>query len=295
MAQLSWTYVADGGKHFNVGLFHGPKTGHLLVHCNKQPVIIDFHVLESKTYPLFLDDELFELKVDLKKGQFSYGLEIDKQADTPRNRIRKKRDKKHFRQTVVFFAGLVGLATIFCAFMLFVNRSQNNAHLLPLLDEQGVSAEAKVYDISGSTAGYRLRFSFVAGNQVQKGKQALVGYEQLVSNLGFPIREGDEFTVTYLPEKPEVHRLEFTLPSEKLLEYYRELAIEKQQLLHSDQTREKAACMVDIAYEQKGIMGLADFYNQDIPVEENELANELTYKRLIRDVPFKKAQTGNCL
>jgi len=294
LAQLSWTYVGNGGKHFNVGLFHGPNTGHLMVHCNKQVVLIDFNVLESRTYPLFLDDELLELKVDLSKGRFSYGLEIDKQADTPRNRIRKKTEKKHLRQTLLFFSGLIGLAAVFCGFMLFYNNSQKTENLLPLLEEQGVTATARVYDIQGSTAGYRLRFSFVAATQKVSGTYEILGAGKALSPMGFPLNEGDEFVVSFLPQRPSVHRLELLQPSEKLLESYREMAIEKQLEKHDSQTEAMAACMVDIAYELEGVEGLADFYYQDIPSTEHEPSNELTYKRLVRSVPFQRARERKC-
>lgn len=294
MAQLTWTYVGDNGKHYNVGLFHGPNTGHLMVHCNQQVVLIDFNVLESKSYPLFIDDELFELIIDNTKGQFSYGFEINKKADTPRNRFRKKIEKKHWRQTLVFFGILLAIGTVFCGFVLFYNSSQKDKNLAPLLETQGVETVARVDKIGGSSSGPQLQISFVADTHAKQGKHLLIGSSEAYTPEGFSIHEGDEFIIKYLPQDPSVFELQIQQPSNRQLETYREKAMEKHMELHPEVTAPTARCLLEIAYELKGLGGIADFYNQDQSSSENEVSNELTYKRLIRDVPFKQESSKRC-
>ena len=294
MAQLTWTYVGDNGKHYNVGLFHGPNTGHLMVHCNQQVVLIDFNVLESKSYPLFIDDELFELIIDNTKGQFSYGFEINKKADTPRNRFRKKIEKKHWRQTLIFFGILLAIGTVFCGFVLFYNSSQKDKNLAPLLETQGIETVARIDKISGSSSGPQLQISFVADTHAKQGKHAIIGNNQAFTPEGFPIQEGDEFIVKYLPQNPSVFELQLQQPTDHQIDIYQELALKKHMELNPEITEPTSRCLLEIALELKGLGGIADFYNQDQASSENDVSNELTFKRLIRDLPFKQESSKRC-
>lgn len=90
MSQITWTYVDDDGYAHRVGLFHGDQTGHLMVYCNTRIVVIDFGVQSSKNYSFFIDEELCDISVEEKEGNFSYGFTIDQVTDTPRNRGRRK-------------------------------------------------------------------------------------------------------------------------------------------------------------------------------------------------------------
>lgn len=88
MSQFSWIILDDKGKH-KVGLYHG-KTGHLMVYLNTSIIIIDFHVLQSKTYSFFLGEELYELTVKRAGHQWAYGLKSNEKVNTPLNQARKK-------------------------------------------------------------------------------------------------------------------------------------------------------------------------------------------------------------
>ena len=76
MSQMSWTYIADDGARYDVGLFHGDSTGHLLVYCNARIVVIDFSVLASKNYSFFINDELFyeDITWSLRKRTVSFSM-----------------------------------------------------------------------------------------------------------------------------------------------------------------------------------------------------------------------------
>lgn len=88
MSQFSWIIV-DGKSNHKVGLYHG-KTGHLMVYLNTNIIIIDFHVLQSKTYSFFLGEELYELRVEKEGHQWAYGLKTNEKVNTPLNQARKK-------------------------------------------------------------------------------------------------------------------------------------------------------------------------------------------------------------
>ena len=101
MSQMTWTYIADDGAHYDVGLYHGDTSGHLVVYCNGQVMVIDFNVKTSKTYSFYINDELFGLEVEEKSGKFSYGFSVDQVTDTPRNRIRHTLERQDVRKTLV--------------------------------------------------------------------------------------------------------------------------------------------------------------------------------------------------
>lgn len=101
MSQMTWTYIADDGVRYNVGLFHGDNTGHLLVYCNARIVVIDFSVLSSKNYSFFINDELCDLVIEEKDGKFLYGFKVDEITDTARNRGRRKMIRTEVRQSLL--------------------------------------------------------------------------------------------------------------------------------------------------------------------------------------------------
>ncbi|HSF88769.1 MAG TPA: hypothetical protein VLA46_05080 [Saprospiraceae bacterium] len=98
---MTWTYIADDGVRYNVGLFHGDNTGHLLVYCNARIVVIDFSVLSSKNYSFFINDELCDLVIEEKDGKFLYGFKVDEVTDTARNRGRRKMIRTEVRQSLL--------------------------------------------------------------------------------------------------------------------------------------------------------------------------------------------------
>ncbi len=118
MSQMTWTYIADDGSRYKVGLFHGDNTGHLLVYCNARIVVIDFNVQSSRNYSFFINDELCDLAVEEKEGKFLYGFKVDQVTNTPRNIIRRKLMRAEVKQSlwigVIFF-----LIIILVAFFVF--------------------------------------------------------------------------------------------------------------------------------------------------------------------------------
>lgn len=118
MSQMTWTYIADDGAHYTIGLYHGETSGHLLVYCNDEIMVIDFSVKTSRKYTFFINDELFSLELEEKEGLFRYGFSIDQVADTPRNRKRHLMERTEVRQTLLLaLIIIVILATVI--FLLF--------------------------------------------------------------------------------------------------------------------------------------------------------------------------------
>lgn len=117
MPQYSWNITGHRGNHYKLGLFHGDKTQHVVLHCNDKVVQIDFEVRESKTYTVFLDHELCEVSIDHTGGdQYDYSCRINHDAQTPLNKLRKsQRDNQSRmeRTRVMVAASAVLLLVLF--------------------------------------------------------------------------------------------------------------------------------------------------------------------------------------
>ena len=93
MSQMQWTYVDDYLRKYRVGLYHGDRSGHLMIHCNAKVVVIDFHVKDSRKYTFYINDELMDVHIERQKNRYAYSLEIDEHTKTPRNIRRLKRER----------------------------------------------------------------------------------------------------------------------------------------------------------------------------------------------------------
>lgn len=112
MPQFSWNITGHQGVNYKLGLFHGDKTQHVVLHCNDRVVQIDFEVRESRTYSVFLDQELCEVSIDHTGGdQYDYTCRINHEAKTPLNQLRKShRDSQsRMERTRMLVAGGVVL------------------------------------------------------------------------------------------------------------------------------------------------------------------------------------------
>ncbi|MCO6490129.1 MAG: hypothetical protein J5I98_17080 [Phaeodactylibacter sp.] len=294
MAQFNWTYVSDTGRKFNVGIYHGAKTGHLVVYCNLRVVLIDFNVLETRTYPLFLDDELCELTIERRDNEFRYGFDINRKADTPRNRHRKKVEKKHWRQTLLFFGAMGVIVALSTTLFLRYDAKQKVAKRETLLADFGRETVARIDRLVPTDEGALIRFSFVAEGQIQHAELPHPSGLPIILPYGMPLREADEFRVRFVTNRPSIWDLQLGQPSEDQVEKYNLLARERHAQLHPELSSRHIQCLAGIAYDLKGPAGLADFYFQDASPEANAVANELTYKRLVRGAPFRQRAEGEC-
>ncbi len=61
MAQRIWIYKNLKGAVFEIGLYHGDESGHVMIYIGKEILQIDFNVKEKKDFHFMLDDEMFKL------------------------------------------------------------------------------------------------------------------------------------------------------------------------------------------------------------------------------------------
>jgi hypothetical protein len=124
VAEFNWRYSSPEGKQYIIGLFHGPNTGHFMVHCNGQVILIDFNVMAPRSYTFFIEDELCEIKLDEKAGQPTYDFEINPEVDTRPNRIRNARrsDERKEVQRAKWIGLVFFLVVFFLSVLLFYIR-----------------------------------------------------------------------------------------------------------------------------------------------------------------------------
>lgn len=96
MSQLSWTLLDDFGQKYEVGLYHGDRSRHILIHINKKPIVVDFAIKETKIYSFYIGNELCEMKIQKVDDQFSYSFVTNQDIDTPLNLARKEQSRKYF-------------------------------------------------------------------------------------------------------------------------------------------------------------------------------------------------------
>lgn len=107
MAQLSWIVLDRSGGQYEVGLYHGDKTRHLLVHIDRTPVIIDFNVRKSKQYTFYAGEELCELQVEKGNYEYSYNLSTNKTLNTPLNQANRQVARKYFWLSMALIAAMI--------------------------------------------------------------------------------------------------------------------------------------------------------------------------------------------
>lgn len=100
MNQFHWTYWDHFGGQHVVGILHGIKTGHLVIHLNSRVLIIDFNVFQSKKYSFLINEEICELQIKEGESGFKYDLGVNEQQAAERKAIKKKEEKKFLYQQI---------------------------------------------------------------------------------------------------------------------------------------------------------------------------------------------------
>ena len=288
MNRFNWTYVADKGVKHHVGLMHGAESGHLLVYCDAKIILIDFEILEDKKYSFFIDEQLCEISIEKIKGQFYYSFEVNKTADTPRNNLRKKIERRHMMQGFAMIGAILLLTFIFSWMM--ITWKDNSWPQVTELVKSGKEGKAKILKVSDS----EIKYFYIVNGQSYSSETDFKDNSVVVLETGMPLEEGDEFVVKYVSNNPKLNEIDYTRPTQNQIDKYRQRALEKHLEFNPQKDTLFSACLVGIAYDLKGIQGLADIFFQNTSATENPNNNSNTYKRLIRDVPFQEEMNKRC-
>ena len=209
MNQLSWTYLADNGKQHFVGLAHGAESGHLVVHCNSKVVLIDFKVFENASYSIFIDEQLCEICIEKQNEEFFYSFEIDNQADTPRNRARKKLEKQHMLQSMAFLGALILVVSIALFGISRWTSYHDQKNMSAKLQGSGQQISARILVPTEESVDYASYFFVVNGKSFSTATTYSKKLTELLPN-GMPLKEGDEFPYGQIATNVEAKNSWFT-------------------------------------------------------------------------------------
>ena len=244
-------------------------------------------------YSIFIDEQLCEITIDRQGDQFFYGFEVNSTADTPRNRQRKKIEKKHMIQSVAFLGTLV---LLILSVVFGVNRWSQRSNwedISAKLKKIGQETSARVLTADESQESFSNYF-FMVNGKAYSIKTNFPTEKEVVLENGMPLEAGDEFIVTYVPNNPQLNKIDYNRPTEKQIQTYRERTIAKYLEYNPQKTTKYITCLVDVVFELKGISGLADLYFQKTSPTENPIHNTDTFGRLTRDVPFQEKVKNKC-
>lgn len=100
-----------------------------MVYYNKEILIIDFQINYAKEYTFYIDDELCHLYIKDRQGQYDYELQIDHDANTPRNLARKQKEREEW--LMKFKISGASLLIILVVYFLFFMFYKKNWQLIP--------------------------------------------------------------------------------------------------------------------------------------------------------------------
>ncbi len=307
MAQVSWVYLDDFGGRHRIGLYHGDRTGHLLLHCDALIVQVDFSVKESRTYSFFVEDELCEVSVVKEPKGFSYDFQVNKKLDTPRNRLRRSDERRTRKQMALLITGLVLVVAGVVFGLRWWGRQQKaeqladtslTSRLTPenerLLAVGGSSAVAQLFVVHEALKR-QVFYGFITANKVQiSGHFSVPDTGLIVLPNGFPLRDRDAFSVRYLPSDPGIHQVNFEEPDPETIRGYLEQAGGAQAAAHPEATPGHSLCVAQLVLQEKGWPFLADLIFQAAPPERNVQHNRDSYLRLVREPEFAKKINQAC-
>lgn len=308
MAQVNWVYLDDQGGRHRIGLYHGDRSGHLMIHCNMRVVQIDFSVRDTKIYSFFVEDELCEIVVEkMKQGHFGYEFRVNKKIDTPRNRIRRIDNRRNNKKLAAFVTGVVVVIAAIFFGLKWYGRGQDalrmsktsiahnlNRSNLQRLAEQGRSSTCVLHQevINNRPTGV---YTFKTADSMSiRGVFPVADTGLVLLQNGFPLTAGDAFEVLYLPSDPEVHRVELFRPTHGTVEQYIKLALQEEQRRNPALSKEKNLCRVLTLAERQNWTSLADVIFQEKTPAQNERHNQETYLRLMRTPEVIKAVEEGC-
>ncbi len=107
MSQLSWTLLDDFGQQYEIGLYHGDRSNHVLIHINRKPIVVDFNIKDDKKYSFFVGHELCEVNIEKDTDRYLYSFITNQDIDTPLNLARKQQSRKYFMIIMAIGVGLV--------------------------------------------------------------------------------------------------------------------------------------------------------------------------------------------
>lgn len=194
MPQMNWTYVADSGQQYRVNLYHGNRSGHVLVTVNNSISVIDFFVRSDKSYTLMLEDEVFLLEIEKGEKGFSYGLTMDTLTKTDKNIRRQSAERRQNRWIAGIAIATVAVLLLFLLWFRTYQDEKLRMRSLPYLHEIGIKTLGRLGHDEGDT--WVVHYT----SRKQQFQVVVADIPAQVPEL----RAGDDFQVAFLPRKPQI-------------------------------------------------------------------------------------------
>ena len=187
MNQFQWTFLDNKQRRHTLGIAHSPKSGHLVVHCDHRVVLIDFGVLEERTFSFFVEEELCKLSIlGSKEKGFTYNFNIDTEIDTEVNRKRNEKKRSERLRSGTGLAALLGGVLAIVLGVAYWGYSSRMEDLPYSLRINGIQANGEFLNDG--------RIEFIAGNSIVKGRPIGNDLERL-NRLSF--NKGEELLILF--------------------------------------------------------------------------------------------------
>ncbi len=267
-SQFQWSYLDPQGRLHRIGIYHGPRSGHLLVYCDGRILFVDFGVFHDKVYPFFIEDQLCELHL-IREGRFMrYEFKVNTEADTPLNKARHeaaRRQRQWLRLRLVVGA-VVGVLLVL---LVLWGKWREDRRRVP--DTVGT---ATVIDREAAPDGSAvLTYSWIVDGVIWQDTWQIEAGDRTDGPplASLPLARGDELIVEWASAKPPAHRLRTdTLPpatADRLIERMADSLSR-----YSDTLR---PCTIRAAWEAAGVEGLRGVWQAHHPGQADERVRRL--------------------
>ena len=75
MSESRWTFYDPQAGTQTLGIYHGDKSGHVVVYHNSNVVIIDFEIFQTKTYSIQFNNSLITLSIEQEGNGYGYSFD----------------------------------------------------------------------------------------------------------------------------------------------------------------------------------------------------------------------------
>lgn len=290
MAQIDWMVTGNRGSRFRIGLYHGDQSGHVLMYCNNRIVTIDFGVLSEKTYTLFIDDELCEVSISPGPGGYEYDCNVNTEAATPLNDLRRarKREEKRGMAIAIGFLAIVAVSIGLFASMAHSGSDATTARV-ELADNYGELTEASLYT---NPRNGKLYYNYVVDDRIYRSPVSSLDAEDLPP---LPLAAGDRFALRYDPTQPRVAELLFDRFGEEQAARWRERLTTQYAADHPELTPRQVRCHLDAARDIDGPTAYLTLGMESMALQAgDDEPRYQAYWRLVRSPAFRRAVTA-CL
>lgn len=113
MPQVFWKVSNDSGLDYDVSVYHGDQSGHLLIYSGKEILHIDFEIKSDKLYSFMLGDQLYQLHIEFGLGRPRYTLSNIASRKVVQEWSQENFPAKHKVQALIFVLVVIIFVALF--------------------------------------------------------------------------------------------------------------------------------------------------------------------------------------